>query len=136
MLDFKEVELAVRGLIRDGPLNMNTSIYGHQMGNLIIFTDHFFRKFMMTSFFFGVLKPWLFPLKQPSFLLGSPLYVFPMLWCSWPTRFRTWPGLFKGPENLGVPLLALHHEHRGPLEPCQGDGRVAPWHVAFVKGGF
>ena len=41
MLDFKEVELAVRGLIRDGPLNMNTSIYGHQMGNLIIFTDHF-----------------------------------------------------------------------------------------------
>ena len=41
MLDFKEVELAVRGLIRDGPLNINTSIYGHQMGNLIIFTDHF-----------------------------------------------------------------------------------------------
>ena len=72
MLDFKEVELAVRGLIRDGPLNMNTSIYGHQMGNLIIFTDHFFRKFMMT-FFFGVLKPWLFPSNNIIFVGFPPL---------------------------------------------------------------
>lgn len=73
MLDFKEVDVAVRGLISDGPritfhfksgvhvnLQLKTLIYGSQIGKLIISTYNF-HEVHVDYFFFAACFHVFFP---------------------------------------------------------------------------